>query len=52
MAKYKCAVCDYVYDEDKGDKEHDIKKGTRFADLPDTWVCLVCGAPKSMFKKI
>lgn len=52
MAKYKCTVCDYVYDESKGDPEHDVKKGTRFDDLPDDWVCPVCGVPKSLFKKI
>jgi rubredoxin len=52
MAKYECTVCDYIYDEERGDPEHNIKKGTRFDDLPDDWVCPVCGAPKSVFKKI
>ena len=52
MAKYKCTVCDYIYDESVGDEEHKIKKGMLFADLPVDWVCPVCGAPKNMFKKI
>ena len=52
MAKYKCAVCDYIYDESKGDPEHGVKPGTKFDDLPDDWSCPVCGVPKSMFKKI
>jgi len=41
MAKYRCTVCNYVYDE--------VKEGKKFSDLPDEWVCPVCGAPKSVF---
>jgi pyruvate oxidase len=41
MAKYRCTVCNYVYDE--------VKEGKRFSDLPKEWVCPVCGAPKSAF---
>jgi rubredoxin len=52
MARYKCTVCDYIYDEEKGDPEHKVKKGTKFDDLPDDWVCPVCGASKNLFKKI
>lgn len=41
MGKWICGVCGYVYDESKG--------GTPFAALPDSWVCPLCGADKSMF---
>ncbi len=41
MAKYRCTVCNYVYD--------DAKEKVNFADLPKEWVCPVCGAPKSVF---
>ncbi|HLN45750.1 MAG TPA: thiamine pyrophosphate-dependent enzyme [Candidatus Sulfotelmatobacter sp.] len=41
MAKYRCTVCNYVYDE--------VKEGQKFTDLPKEWVCPVCGAPKSAF---
>lgn len=41
MAKYRCTVCNYVYDE--------VKEGRAFSDLPKEWVCPVCGAPKSAF---
>ena len=41
MAKYRCTVCNYVYDEDKEGKE--------FTQLPKEWVCPVCGAPKGAF---
>lgn len=38
--KYRCPICGYIHDDDNG---------TRFEDLPDDWVCPLCGAPKSMF---
>ena len=49
--KYRCTVCGYVYDPDKGDPESGIKSGTSFGELPDDWVCPVCGAGKDAFKK-
>jgi rubredoxin len=52
MAKFQCSVCDYVYDEAKGDPEHNIKPGTKFSELPDSWTCPVCGSPKSVFKEL
>jgi rubredoxin len=52
MAKFKCEVCDYVYDEDKGCPENGNAPGTKFSDLPDDWKCPVCGVGKDMFKKI
>jgi rubredoxin len=51
MAKYVCTVCGYVYDPSAGDPENKIPAGTAFENLPDDWVCPVCGAPKSDFKK-
>jgi rubredoxin len=52
MASYKCAVCGYIYDPAEGDSAGGIAAGTSFEDLPDSWVCPVCGAPKSEFEKI
>lgn len=51
MAKYVCTVCGYVYDPAEGDPESNIAPGTSFADLPDDWVCPVCGAGKDEFEK-
>lgn len=51
MAKYKCTVCGYIYDPEKGDPDSGIKPGTPFEDLPDDWVCPLCGADKSAFEK-
>jgi len=49
-ALYVCSVCGYVYDPEKGDPDSGIAPGTRFEDIPDSWVCPVCGAEKSMFE--
>ncbi|MBA3066482.1 flavin reductase [bacterium] len=52
MPKYKCTVCNYVYDPEKGDSDSGIEPGTSFEDLPDDWVCPVCGVGKDEFEKI
>ena len=51
MDKYVCKVCGYVYDPEKGDPDNGIKPGTKFEDVPDDWVCPVCGAGKEDFEK-
>lgn len=50
--KYQCTDCGYIYDPDQGDPENGIPAGTPFAELPDDWVCPVCGAPKSEFVRV
>lgn len=52
MARYRCTVCNYVYDPEVGDPDGGIKPGTPFEQLPDSWVCPVCGASKDQFEKI
>ncbi|KPK98858.1 MAG: rubredoxin [Omnitrophica WOR_2 bacterium SM23_72] len=52
MEKYRCTVCGYIYDPEKGDATQGIKPGTAFSDLPDSWVCPECGVDKSMFEKV
>ena len=49
MKKYVCNVCGYIYDPEEGDPDADIPAGTAFDDLPDDWVCPVCGAPREEF---
>jgi rubredoxin len=51
MDRYVCTVCGYVYDPEKGDPDNGINPGTSFADLPEDWVCPICGAGKSDFEK-
>jgi rubredoxin len=50
MKKYKCTVCDYIYDPAEGDPDGGIKPGTAFDQIPDDWVCPVCGASKADFE--
>ena len=47
--KFKCTACGYVYDEEEGDPSNGIDPGTLFTDLPDDWVCPVCGTEKEDF---
>ncbi len=49
IEKYRCTVCNYIYDSEKGDPDSGINSGTRFEDLPENWVCPVCGAAKEKF---
>lgn len=51
MEKYICTVCDWVYDPKIGDPEHGIEPDTKFEDLPDDWVCALCGVGKEDFQK-
>ncbi|MGD9379524.1 MAG: rubredoxin [candidate division WOR-3 bacterium] len=52
MAKYKCTVCGYVYDPEKGDPDSGIKPGTSFEQIPEDWVCPVCGVGKDQFERV
>lgn len=51
MDNFVCGLCGYVYEPEKGDPEGGIDPGTRFEDLPDDWVCPLCGASKEEFEK-
>ncbi len=51
MNIYVCTVCGYEYDPAEGDPENGIEPGTEFEDLPEDWVCPVCGVGKDQFKK-
>ena len=43
MKKYICDVCGYEYDPAVGDPDGGIAPGTAFEDIPEDWVCPVCG---------
>ncbi len=51
MARYICTVCGYIYDEAKGIPEAGVAPGTQWDDLPEDWVCPLCGAVKADFAK-
>jgi rubredoxin len=50
MTKYRCVICDYIYDPAAGDPGNGIAPGTAFEDLPADWACPLCGADKSNFE--
>jgi rubredoxin len=52
MKKYVCSVCGYVYNPADGDPDAGIKPGTAFEDIPEDWVCPVCGAGKDSFEPV
>lgn len=52
MAKYKCTVCDYIYDPELGDPDGGVAPGTPFKEIPDDWICSWCGVGKSEFGKV
>lgn len=45
MKKYKCKVCDYIYDPIENDN-------TEFEVLPEDWVCPECGVGRDEFEPI
>ena len=47
-----CRTCGYVYDEAAGDPSEGLAPGTRWADIPEDWVCPMCGTPKSDFEMV
>lgn len=47
---YECTQCKYIYNPKFGNEKAGIKPGTSFEDLPDDWVCPVCGEGKDMFQ--
>ena len=48
--KYECGVCKYIYNPKTGNEKAGIAPGTNFEDLPDNWVCPVCGESKDVFE--
>ena len=46
---YVCQICGYVYEPVNGDPDHGIAEGTPFEDIPDDWICPLCGVGKENF---
>lgn len=51
MERWVCGPCGWVYDPTEGDPDGDIEPGVAFEDLPEDYVCPVCGATKDLFEK-
>lgn len=52
MKVYMCVICGFLYEEENGLPEQGIPPGTRWEDIPETWVCPDCGAGKDEFEMI
>ncbi len=52
MKKYKCSVCGYIYEPEKGDPDNGIEAGTAFENLPNDWTCPECGVSKDEFEPV
>lgn len=50
LQRYECIECKYIYNPKSGNEKAGIKPGTNFEDLPENWVCPVCGEGKDMFE--
>ncbi len=51
MKKYICDICGFVYDEELGDSDNNVAPGTKWEDVPDDYVCPICGAGKDSFSE-
>jgi rubredoxin len=52
MDRYECAACGYIYEPAKGDERGHIPAGIPLEDLPASWHCPVCSAPRTRFQNI
>ena len=52
MKKYVCDVCGWIYDPAVGDTDGDIAPGVAFENLPEDWVCPLCGVGKDDFSVV
>lgn len=52
MDQYLCEPCGYIYDPQAGDPDQGVPPGTAFADIPDDWVCPICGLGKDVFVRL
>ena len=52
MKKYRCIVCEWINDPAVCHPDGGIAPGTSFEDIPDDWVCPVCGVGKDQFEEV
>ncbi|WP_265104747.1 rubredoxin [Ruminococcus turbiniformis] len=52
MKKYVCDVCGYIYDEAAGDPDNGIEPGTAWEDVPEDFLCPLCGVGKDQFSEV
>jgi rubredoxin len=52
LHEFVCEQCGYIYNPQKGDRKGKIPPGVAFEDLPEEWVCPLCGARKTRFSRM
>ncbi len=52
MRKFECTACGYIYDEELGDPDNSVAPGTKWEDVPEDWVCPLCGVGKDEFEEV
>lgn len=50
--RWICEFCGWIYDPAKGDPDGGIPPGTPFEEIPDDWMCPICGAEKADFREL
>ena len=50
--RWICELCGLIYDPAEGDPDSGIEPGTPFEDIPDDWMCPICGAEKADFREL
>ena len=50
--RWICEPCGFIYDPEEGDPDSGIDPGTPFEDIPDDWMCPICGAGKADFREL
>lgn len=49
---WQCRTCGYLYSEADGDAMEGLKPGTKWADIPEDWICPMCGTAKADFDMV
>ncbi len=52
MQKWECTLCGYIYDPEQGDPDNGVDPGTPWEEVPEDWVCPLCGATKDLFEPL
>lgn len=52
MTKYVCIACGYIYDPEIGDPDNGVDPGTSWENVPEDWVCPLCGVGKDQFEEV
>ncbi len=49
---WQCILCGFIYEETAGMPQDGIPPGTRWKDVPESWICPECSATKVDFEMI